>query len=201
MRKRTFRAPRVMPAATCRTRSREVAISPTRSVAARIFPARRRGVRPVQVVGQPGGLGPADAGRPFSKSVQCRFESDRGHKSRGHSSLGNSRFYAEVFERETTKEHIRLGTVRPVVDRPAAPWEMPRENRSCTSTQTVVVRPAADFAVTDIGIVRRSWRYRTLRSTRATQIQPQSATLVYSSSCVQCPASNLMGRVVGPLSA
>jgi len=114
---------------------------------------------------------------------------------------GNSRFYAEVFERETTKERIRLGTVRPVVDRPVAPWEMPGEDRSCTSTQTVVVRPAADFAVTDIGIVRRGWRYRTLRSTCATQIQPQSATLVYSSSCVQCPASNLMGRVVGSLSA
>ena len=30
-------------------------------------------------VGQPGGLGLADAGRPFSKSAQCRFESDWGH--------------------------------------------------------------------------------------------------------------------------
>lgn len=33
--------------------------------------------------------------------------------------------YADMFEREHNEERIRPGTVRPVVDRPLAPWELP----------------------------------------------------------------------------
>ncbi len=34
-------------------------------------------------------------------------------------------FQADVFEREHNEERIRVDTIRPIVDRPLAPWEMP----------------------------------------------------------------------------